>query len=374
MKPALVPFALLWLAAGFAPAAENPPAAKSGERARTPIDVRLLPQLRAKGYGFNPDADRRTLIRRVTLDLTGLPPTPAEVEAFVADPSLDAYEKLVDRLLASPHYGERWGRHWLDVAGYTDSEGYDQADPVRATAWKYRDYVIRSFNADKPFDRFVIEQLAGDELVKRPFADLPPEDLDKLIATGFLRMAPDGTGNPEVDQKAARTKVLADTVRIVSSSLLGLTVGCAECHHHRYDPIPQEDFYRLRAVLEPAFDPATWKPPAARRVSLYTDADRKAAAKLEAEAKKIEADRLKKQQEYIDATLEKEFAKLPEKVREKAREAKKTPAAKLTAAQKKLLQEHPSLNVNPGSLYLYDKKAADELKKMADAAAFLSYR
>ncbi len=334
-----------------------------------PVDAFVRQALADKGLSPNPEADRRTLVRRLTFDLHGLPPTPAEVDAFANDRSADAYEKLVDRLLASPRYGERWGRHWLDVAGYADSEGYDQADPVRETAWKYRDYVVRSFNADKPFDRFVTEQLAGDELVKRPYADLSADDRDRLTATGFLRMAPDGTGNPGVDQKAARNAVVNDTVRIVSSAFLGLTVGCAQCHNHRFDPIPQADYYRLRAAFEPAFDPAAWKPPAARQVSLLSDADKKKAAGLEAEAKAVDAARLKRQDELIAATLEKEFAKLPEDVREKARAAKAAPAAKLTAEQKALLQRHPSLNVNPGSLYLYDKKAADELKAMTAKAA-----
>lgn len=349
---------------------KTPPPAQKADRARTPIDQWLLRDLTAKKMTFNPDADRRTLIRRVTFDLTGLPPTPAEVQAFLADQSPNAYEKLVDRLLASPHYGERWGRHWLDVAGYADSEGYNEADPVRPTAWKYRDYVIRSMNADKPFDAFVREQLAGDEMVRPPYAELPPAELDKLIATGFLRMAADGTGNRGADQKEARNAVVGDTVRIMSSSLLAMTIGCAECHNHRYDPIPQADFFRMRALIEPAYSPISWIPPASRRVSLYTAKDKAAAAKLEAEAKVIDAERLKQQQKYIDATLEKEFAKLPEAIREAARKAKATPAAKLTAAQKKLLQQHPSLNVSAGSLYLYDKKAADHLKKLtADAAA-----
>ncbi|OWK37856.1 DUF1553 domain-containing protein [Fimbriiglobus ruber] len=348
---------------------QTPPTAKPDERARTPIDAWLLAGLRAKGFGFNADADSRTLVRRVTIDLTGLPPTPEDVEAFLNDKSADAYEKLVDRLLASPAYGERWGRHWLDVAGYADSEGYDQADPVRATAWKYRDYVIRSFNADVPFDRFIREQIAGDEMVKRPFADLAPADQDRLTATGFLRMAPDGTGNPGVDLKLAKNQVVADTIKIVSGSLLGLTVGCAQCHNHRYDPIPQTDYYRLRAILEPGYDPTAWKLPAARQVSLYTAADRKSAAALEADAKKIDADRQKKLDEYIAATLEKEFAKLVEDVRAKAREAKKTPAAKRTAEQKDLLAKYPSLNVDSGSLYLYDSAAAAALKKLADEAA-----
>jgi mono/diheme cytochrome c family protein len=337
---------------------------------RNPIDRFVLAKLKAKGLSFAAPADRATLARRVTLDLTGLPPTPEEVDAFVHDRSSDAFERLVDRLLASPHYGERWGRHWLDVAGYADSEGGLPADPVRADAWKYRDYVIRAFNADKPFDQFICEQLAGDEMVKPPYPKLPPDDLDKLIATGFLRMAPDPTGTAGVDQKLARKQVVTDTVKIVSSAFLGLTVGCAECHNHRYDPIPQADFYRLRAAFEPAFDPSAWQSPALRRVSLYTDADRKQAAAVEAEAATIDRARFKKQGEYIEATFEKELAKLPAEVREKARVARNAPEAKRTAEQKKLMQEHPSLNVSAGSLYLYDAKAAADLKKMAgDAAA-----
>src|SRR5262245_4011502 len=152
---------------------------------------------------------------------------------------------------------------------------------------------------------------------------------------------------------------------------LGLTVGCAECHNHRHDPIPQADFYRLRAALEPAFDPSAWRPPAARRVSLYTDADRRQAAAVEAEAAKIDKARLEKQGEYIEATFVKELAKLPAEVREKARAARNAPAAKRTAEQKKLMREHPSLNVSAGSLYLYDAKAAADLKKMVDEAASL---
>ena len=334
-----------------------------------PIDAFLSAKLAGKGASFNPPADRVTLIRRVTFDLTGLPPTPEEVDAFLADASPDAYEKRVDRLLASPRHGERWGRHWLDVAGYADSEGGSPQDPVRTNAWKYRDYVIRSFGTDKPFDRFVKEQLAGDELVKPPYAELKADDLDALIATGFLRMAPDGSGAPGADQKLARNAVLTDVVKITSSAFLGLTVGCAQCHNHRYDPIPQADFYRLRAAFEPAYDVTNWKPPAARRVSLYTEADRKKAAGIEADAAKIDAERLKKQAGFIAATFEKELAKLPREKQADARAARDTPAAKRTAAQKKLMQENPSLNVSAGSLYLYDSKAAAELKKMGDAAA-----
>jgi mono/diheme cytochrome c family protein len=335
---------------------------------RTPVDAFLLARLQQRGLSFALEADRRTLIRRVTFDLTGLPPTPEDVDAFLADPAPDAYERLVDRLLDSPRYGERWGRHWLDLAGYADSEGYANEDAVRPDAWKYRDYVIRSLNADKPFDQFLREQIAGDEMVRPPYGNLGPDDLDKLIATGFLRMAPDGTGSAGVDQKLARNQVLADTVQVVSTGLLGLTVGCAQCHNHRYDPIPQTDYYRLRALLEPAYDPANWRPPAAREVSLYTDADREKVKQVEAEAAKIDQERLRKQQEYIDRTFEAELKKLPEDERQAVRAAHDTPAAKQTPEQRRLLKEHPSVNVTAGSLYLYDAKAAADLKAYADRA------
>ncbi len=336
---------------------------------RNPIDAFVLAKLRGKGLKFNRPADRVALIRRVTFDLVGLPPTPEEAEAFAADPDPQAYEKLVDRLLARPEYGERWGRYWLDVAGYADSEGGSPDDPVRTNAWKYRDYVIRAFNADKPFDRFVREQLAGDELVRPPYANLAPADLDALVATGFLRMAPDGTGAAAAaDQKLARNAVLTDTVKITASAFLGLTVGCAECHNHRYDPIPQTDFYRLRAAFEPGFDLTAWKAPAARQVSLYTADERAMAAAIEAEAATLDKGRVAKQAEFIAATFEKELAKLPEDRRTAAKAARDTPEAKRTPEQKRLMQEHPSLNVAAGSLYLYDAKAADALKKMAEAA------
>lgn len=343
-------------------------------RVRNPIDAFVLARLQHAGLSLSPDADKATLIRRATFDLTGLPPTPAQIDAFIADTSPDAYEKLIDRLLDSPAYGERWGRHWLDVAGYADSEGYSEADPLRPYAWKYRDYVIRAFNSDKPWDRFIIEQLAGDELIGRPLENLSAQEIEKLTATGFLRMAPDGTGSRGVDEPVAANQTVADTIQIVSTSLMGLTMQCAQCHHHRYDPISHEDYYRMRAVFDPAFHTKKWKEPKQRLVSLYTDEDRRKAAEIEAEAKAVEAERTKKQKAFIDATFEKKLAKLPETIREEARQARDTAAAKRTPAQKKLMKEHPSLNVSAGSLYLYDKKAADELEKMADEAAAIRAR
>jgi hypothetical protein len=182
-------------------------------------------------------------------------------------------------------------------------------------------------------------------------------------------MAPDGTGSPNVDQPLARNQVVADTIKVVSTAFLGLTVGCAQCHNHRYDPIPQSDYYRLRAILEPAYDWKNWRTPAQRLVSLHTAADRAAAKQIEAEALKIDQERLQKQQEYIDQVFERELAKLAEDLREPIRAARATPVARQTAAQKKLLKEHPSVNVSAGSLYLYDSKAANALKAIADRAA-----
>src|SRR5438445_1436483 len=177
------------------------PATKPKDRARTPVDAFLVDALAKQRLGFSPDAEKITLLRRACLDLTGLPPTPAEVEAFLADTAPDAYERLIDRLLDSPHYGDRWRRHWLDIAGYADSDGYSDADPPRGYAYKYRDYVIRSFNADKPFDQFITEQLAGDELARATQADpkdalTDPQKRELLIATGFLRMGAAGTATP----------------------------------------------------------------------------------------------------------------------------------------------------------------------------------
>src|SRR4029077_2205325 len=176
---------------------------------------------------------------------------------------------------------------------------------------------IRSFNAGKPFDRFIQEQLAGDEMVPPPYVNLSEEAQEKLIATGFLRMAPDGTGAGGADQNLARNQVMAETIKIVSTSLFGLSVGCAQCHDHRYDPIPQTDYYRLRAIIEPAYDPKNWHTPEQRLVSLYTEADRKRAAEVEAEAKKMADDKAAKQKQYIDEALTKHLEKFAPELREK---------------------------------------------------------
>jgi len=279
----------------------------------------------------------------------------------------------VDRLLSSEHYGERWGRHWLDIAGYADSDGYTDKDLERAWAWKYRDYVIGSLNKDKPFDEFVREQLAGDEMVPQPHKNLSADAIEKITATGFLRMAADGTG--AMNDKAAQNASIADTIKIVSTAFYGMTVGCAQCHDHRYDPITQADYYRMRAIFEPGFNTKSWKTPAGRLVSLLTDEERAIGAKIEVEAKKIDAARLAKQEEFITEVLEKELAKAPEKDREGLRTAYRTEVKKRTSAQVALLKAWPRVNqLSGGSLYLYDStyktKHADTLKQMtADATA-----
>ncbi len=330
-------------------------------RVRTPIDALVLAAM-PEGLSFSPDADRFTLIKRAFFDLTGLPPTPEEVERWMAAKDEIWYERLVDELLASDHYGERWARHWLDVAGYADSEGSTNADADRPWAWKYRDWVIRALNADKPFDRFLTEQLAGDELAGPRNGDLTPEQIDLLTATGFLRMAADGTGSG-ADNDDGRNQVVADTLKIVGTSLLGLSLQCAQCHDHRYDPIPHTDYFALRAIFEPALDWKSWKTPAQRRVSLYTEADRKKAAELEAEVQTIAAERSVKLNEYMAQALDKELEKYEEPLRTQLHDAYKAPDDKRTDEQKALLKKYPSINISPGNLYQYIAESRPELAK-----------
>ena len=340
----------------------TPPEFKSEDRVRTPIDAFVLAKLREQGFSFSPDADRSTLIRRATFNLTGLSPTQKEIDEFLADPSENAYEKLLDRLLDSPAYGERWARHWLDTAGYAESDGDGASDTIRPYAWRYRDYVIRALNADKPLDRFVIEQLAGDELVPRPWSNLKADQVELLAATGFLRTAPDGTAKGGTPADAEQ--VVTDTVKIVTSTLLGSSVACAQCHDHRYDPIPQADYFQLRAIFEPALDPAKWRRPSERLVSLATDADRAKAAAVDAEAAKMQAEFNEKQAAAVSVAFEKELDKFPEPERPQLKLAFKTADAKRTAEQKKLVAANPKLNLTPNVLYQYNPKAADELKAL----------
>ena len=347
----------------------EPPRVRSSKSIRTPIDAFLLARLKQEGLGFAPPAGPEQLIRRVTLDLTGLPPTPEEVAEFLRDPSEAGYERLVDRLLESPAYGERWARHWLDVAGYADSNGGVEADSERPWAWRYRDYVIRAFNEDHPFDDFITEQLAGDELLPSVSPDLAGRDLDRLVATGFLRMAPDPTGDGPPEPELARNQVIADTVQIVSSSLLGLTVHCAQCHDHRYDPIPQADYYRLRAVFEPAFDWRRWKNPAQRLVSLMPAEDRSMAECVEVAAKVHEAEATRLHDELIEKFVQKQLLLVPEARREAVIGARRTPAAKRTPEQLRLLREFPMFqdHIILGEIDREGANKVEEIRKRAAA-------
>ena len=227
-----------------------------------PIDAFVEQRLRSSGLTFAPLASRVTLLRRVCFDLVGFPPTPEEAREFLDDPTPAAYERLVDRLLASPDYGERWAQYWLDLAGYCDSEGVQHSDPIRPHAYRYRDYVIRAFNADKPYGRFLLEQLAGDELRDYENAEIITQELyDNLVATGFLRMSADGTFAGITGFVPNRLDVIDDQLRILSSTVLGLTIRCARCHSHKFDPIPQRDYYRLAALMKGAMDEHDWLKP-----------------------------------------------------------------------------------------------------------------
>ncbi len=351
---------------GFRPV-ERPlvPSLGGEERIATPIDAFLLARLREKGLVLAPEADRRVLIRRISFDILGLPPSPGDMDEFVSDAAADAYDRLVDRLLASPRYGERWGRHWLDAAGYADSDGSTEEDTERPFAWKYRDYVIRALNADKPFDDFLAEQLAGDELAGYPGAELSPRTVELLTATGFLRAGVDGSGQGNIDQRLARHQAIADTLNILGTGILGLTLGCAQCHDHRYDPISQRDYHRLRALLEPAFDVDAWKTPSARRISLYTEEDRRKAAEVAAAVEKKRGEYRTQEASFVAAVADKVLTtQVADADREAARAAREAKPEARTAEQKLLLEKYPSLNVSAGTLYQYDAPAAEKLKAM----------
>jgi hypothetical protein len=221
----------------FQPVAQPAPPA-AAEWARTPIDQFILARLQKENLKPSPEADRRTLLRRVSLDLTGLLPTPAEIEAFVNDQRPDAYERIVDQLLASPHYGERWARHWLDLARYSDSDGYTIDAPREI--WKFRDWVIDALNKDMPFDQFTIEQMAGDLL--------PNATKEQLIATGFHRNTPSNYEGG-IDFEQYRVEAVADRVHTTGAVWLGLTLGCARCHDHKFDPVTQKEFFQFFAFL-----------------------------------------------------------------------------------------------------------------------------
>ncbi len=308
------------------------PAVRDEAWAENPIDVLVLARLEATGLRPAPRASREQLLRRVTLDLTGLPPTPREIDVFVHDPSAAAWAKVVDRLLASPHYGERWGRHWLDLARFAESNGYE-FDEARPDAWRYRDYVIASFNADKPYDRFIKEQLAGDELY--------PEDTAARIATGFNLLGADMTDASDQAQRRHNTLVdMTDTAGLV---FLGMTITCARCHDHKFEPIPQADYYRLQAFFTPAVFRKDLPIATARQQAVY-----QAALKEYAELVRPVQEALTKLEEpYRRRLYEAKLARLSDE----ARAAHQTPQARRSPAQKELAAKTARLLViKPGEV------------------------
>ncbi len=324
------------------PIAIPPPKVKTAARVRTPIDAFALARLEAKGLTFSPDAPNLTLMRRAYFDLTGLPPTPEEAREFSSDAKPGAYERLIDRLLASPRYGERWGRHWLDAAGYVDTTGKD-FDPKKAALsegiWRYRDYVIKATNSDKPWDRFLTEQIAGDELIDwRSAVSYTPEIVELLAATGFLRTELDNTGTDLTNLPVDRYEALFKLVEQVSSSTMGLTVGCARCHTHKYDPIPQRDYYRFLALFTAAYNPSNWLPPEKRHLYTVSENERKEIDRHNADIDKSVTE-LKNQlsavtQPYEKRLIDEKLKAIPIEIRDDTRAAIETPPAKQDDVQK----------------------------------------
>ncbi|HEY2250405.1 MAG TPA: DUF1549 and DUF1553 domain-containing protein, partial [Planctomycetaceae bacterium] len=326
------------------------------------------------GLSFNADAPKLTLLRRLCFDLVGLPPTLDQVQEFLADESDDAYERLVDRLLDQPQYGERWGRHWLDVVGYAESDGYLDADRERPEAWRYRDYVIRAFNSDKPYDQFIREQIAGDELADwRGAPELNGEIAERLIATGFLRTASDPT-YPGYKEKPEIHKVLADTIQIIGSTFLGVTIQCARCHEHKLEPISQRDYYQIQAVLAGAYDPDRWQASGERSIPWATDAqmalitahnqsvtDR--VAVLNAEVNRLMA-------EFREKYLNEKLASVPENLRAPVKAALAIAADKRNDEQKKLVAERaPQVAVDEKSLFARFAELKTDVEKLRAAIA-----
>ncbi|MBM3774986.1 MAG: DUF1553 domain-containing protein [Acidobacteria bacterium] len=355
------------------PVAAPPPAVKNRQRVRTPVDAFLLAKLESKGLAFSPEASKLALMRRAYLGLIGLPPSPEEIEVHLADTKPGAYERLIDKLLASPHYGERWGRYWLDAAGYTDTNGFDagvEGAYLMEGVWRYRDWVIRAFNEDKPYDQFLIDQLAGDEQLDfRSAKQYTPEILDKLVATGYLRTVYDRTDADIVNLMVERYDVLFHLMEKVSTGLMGMSVGCARCHSHKYDPIPQRDYYRLMAVFASGYNPGQWLQPKRRFLPSVSKAEQEEIERHNAEIDKP-VSKLREQLEelrrpYRDKLLESKLQDLPEAIRAETREALAAPADKRDPVQKFLASkfekqlavapEEISKALNPDDRDAYDR-------------------
>ena len=344
------------------PVRHRPPAVETSRLVRTPVDCFLLSKLQSKRLSFSQAAEPVALVRRIFFDLIGLPPTPREVDAYFAEPRPDKYQRLVDRLLASPAYGERWGRHWLDAAGYADVGGRDQNPDgysVFDGIWRYRDYVINSLNEDKPFDRFLTEQLAGDELVPWRNTDhYTPEVEEMLVATGFLRLEADVTRTALMNMmEEEQYQTINVMLNLVGSNLLGLTIQCARCHNHKYDPISQLDYYRLQAIFSPAYNPQHWlygpmengkdTPESAQRYLRDTSEEELSIMAAENENIDSEVAAISKRiaglrKETKSTILAAKIARLPEPIREDTKNALATAADNRNPIQKYLAEKFES--------------------------------
>jgi hypothetical protein len=352
-------------------------------KAENPIDRFLLRKLQEQGLSYAESAPKQTLIRRVCFDLTGLPPDWQDVQRFLSDESHDWYERMVDFYLESPHYGEHLGREWLDLAGYADSEGKRSADPIRNHAWRYRDYVIRALNADKPYDQFLREQIAGDELYDFENADAVTQDMmDALVATGFLRMAPDGTGSDIVDTVEERFEVVSDEIDVLGSSVLGLTLKCAQCHSHKYDPIPHRDYFRLVATFQGAYDVYDWLKPTSvpnqskqknptRRYMPYVTDDIRAQWEsekqiVEEQIAEVEAEFQQQLDSKRTVFVATELKKLPDEVRDDVQAMLDKPADERSVEQIELAKKYEKqFTLSEQDLLKQDTELA-KLKKKTD--------
>ena len=323
------------------------PEVNSRERVQTPIDAFVLRQLERQGLSMSTPASKRTLMRRAYFDLWGLPPTPEEAAAFLGDEDPGAFERLIDHLLDSPEYGQRWGRFWLDAAGYVDTAGKDfrAENPTLAPGmWRYRDYVIDSFNRDKPWDRFLTEQLAGDELHDwRKAASYTPETLEGLTATGYLRTVLDATDEDISDRPVDRYEMLFALIDKVARSSIGLTLSCARCHSHKFDPIPQRDYYRFLALLSPAYNPSQWIQPKNRHLYTVSAAEKEQVdqhnKEVAAEVEKLTARMDSIRAPYRTKLTEDKLEAVPGVIRDDLRVALATDAEGRTEVQKYLVSK-----------------------------------
>ena len=367
------------------PIAREPPAVAGRERVRNPIDAFIIRKLEDSGLALSSQASRQTLLRRAYFDLWGLPPTREEAAEFLADTRPDAFAHLVDRLLESPLYGQRWGRFWLDAAGYVDTSGKDfQADnPTLAPGmWRYRDYVIDAFNKDKPWDLFLTEQLAGDELHDWRNADrYTPEMLESLIATGYLRTVLDATNEDISDRPFDRYETLFALIDKVSRSAIGLTLSCARCHSHKFDPISQRDYYRFLALLSPAYNPSNWIQPKNRLLHTVSRSEKERIEQHNAVVDK-EVDALASQIEetskpYYDAVFEAKLADVPSEIRADLRGAVEAKAEDRNEVKKYLVEKFGgAVAVSEGEI-LAEASEADQArlaKLRADQQTWRSYR